>query len=144
MGAVTKEHKLQFSVTGSKMVHDLSLPAGLKTQFMRDGQQKGFYVLDEFPTAIFPLKSILRHDAEHYGVHIDPKNLTIMYKKGDSVRYVGSREDDRGPATVLEDTIPWDGVDTDEATTMIRGHNGQRWWAFTANLEPEETQVIKR
>ena len=36
---------------------------------------KGKYFLEEFPVAIFPLNSIIRHDAEFYGIVLEANEV---------------------------------------------------------------------
>jgi hypothetical protein len=45
------------------------LPAGLEVVRLND-PSGGRWVLDQFPPDLFPIGSIVRHDAQHHGVTI--------------------------------------------------------------------------
>lgn len=60
-------------------VHTVTLPAGLRVKPIKEGGTKGKYFLDEFPSDIFPPKSIVLHDAVHYGVVLEPSEVTDIY-----------------------------------------------------------------
>jgi hypothetical protein len=48
---------------------EVTVPAGLRVVFLPD-PSGGRYVLDDFPFGMFPVDSILRWDAIHYGLPI--------------------------------------------------------------------------
>lgn len=58
---------------GNRMMTVLDIPAGLRCT----ATTKGNYFLDEFPSDLFPNWSILRHDAEHYGIALTPDQVTF-------------------------------------------------------------------
>jgi hypothetical protein len=66
MRVTKKIDGLKFSV--SQMNYEINLPAGLRVKMIIRGSTQGKYFLDEFPCAIFPVNSPIRHDAEYYGV----------------------------------------------------------------------------
>lgn len=49
----------------------VTIPTGLRVRQLSDGR----YVLDEFPTDLFPTDSIPRWDAIHYGVTIPSSHV---------------------------------------------------------------------
>jgi hypothetical protein len=51
-----------------------NIPAGLRVLLLKY-PTGNHYVLDEFPVDIFPLGSIVRHDAEHYGLPLTPEEV---------------------------------------------------------------------
>lgn len=54
----------------------LDIPAGLRVKLIAEGGTKGKFFLDQFPASIFPSGSFIRHDAVHYGVVLDPDQVT--------------------------------------------------------------------
>jgi thioredoxin-related protein len=50
----------------------VTVRAGLRVVPITEGSTRGKFFLDEFPEADFPRRSTLRHDAEHYGVVLEP------------------------------------------------------------------------
>lgn len=55
----------------------LNLPAGLRVKPVAPypTQTRPQFWLDEFPEDIFPRNSIVRHDAEHYGVWLEQSEV---------------------------------------------------------------------
>lgn len=53
----------------------LAIPAGLRAVRITSGATAGNYFVDEFPTSLFPINSIIRHDAVHYGVMLTPSEV---------------------------------------------------------------------
>lgn len=50
----------------------VTVRAGLRVVPITEGSARGKFWLDEFPEEDFPRRSTLRHDAEHYGVVLEP------------------------------------------------------------------------
>ena len=71
--AVTKK----FSAASSTTHYEVSLPAGLRIREITEGSTKGKFFLDEFPADLFPPNSMIRHDAEHYGIILEPNEVEI-------------------------------------------------------------------
>lgn len=67
---VTCPCTVTFSPSGSRIVHTVDLPAGLRCTPITAGAAAGGYFLDQFPPDLFPAGSLIRHDAEHYGVRL--------------------------------------------------------------------------
>ena len=55
----------------------LDIPAGLVCCQINEGTAKGNFFLEEFPINLFPINSIVRHDAIHYGVMLTPDQVTV-------------------------------------------------------------------
>lgn len=66
---VTKGGLVEFQPSCSRIAYTIHLPAGLPVRWLPD-PSGGRWVLDAFPVRLFPENSILRHDAEHYGVSL--------------------------------------------------------------------------
>ena len=74
----TKAVRATFSAGQSHYAVDL--PAGLRcTTSVRTGtgEHIGYY-LDEFPIKLFPARSMIRHDAEHYGLLLTDEQVDII------------------------------------------------------------------
>ena len=56
--------------------YTLRIPAGLRVLPITEGATAGKYWLDEFPEELFPLRSMVRHDAIHYGVTFEAHEVT--------------------------------------------------------------------
>jgi len=69
----TKEHIKTYK-HGYHLESKLFIPKGLAVKFLKD-PLGGRWVLDEFPIKLFPPNSLIRHDAIHYGITINPENL---------------------------------------------------------------------
>ena len=69
---VTKQHRVKWSV--GRMHYDTTIPKGLRVQFL-ESPSGGRWVLDEFPVSVFPMYTIERSDAIHYGITISEENI---------------------------------------------------------------------
>ena len=57
------------------------IPSGLRVVEILGGSYQGSFFLDEFPEELFPSGSIIRHDAEHYGVVLNRDQVLIRRKQ---------------------------------------------------------------
>ena len=71
---------------------DFILPGGLRCKEIDRGGTKGKFFLDELPEPIFPINSLIRHDADCYGVVLEADEV----KKGWSILDL----EETGPYTV--------------------------------------------
>lgn len=71
-GLETAGSRVSWSVSRCRYV--TLVPAGLRVRFLPD-PSGGRFVLDEFPEDLFPANSLVRHDAEHYGLPLATEDL---------------------------------------------------------------------
>jgi hypothetical protein len=67
----------KFSAAAGTSQHTVSLRAGMRCRQITDGATRGSFWIDEFPADLFPFGSMIRHDAEHYGITVDAEYVSL-------------------------------------------------------------------
>lgn len=69
---------IETTFQAGQTLYAVSVPAGLRVTEIDRGSTKGKFFLDQFPPHIFPTGSMMLHDAQHYGIVIEPQDVSPL------------------------------------------------------------------